>query len=94
MNLSLVSCVRRNASLLFADAGDELVMMNVDAGLYYSLDAIGRRIWELIETPARISEVCDRLLAQYDVTPEACRQQVTEFFDELAAQGIVEVVPH
>ncbi|MDE3197312.1 MAG: PqqD family protein, partial [Acidobacteriota bacterium] len=46
---SAVLC--RNDKILHAPVGaEETVMLSVEAGEYYGLNAVGRRIWELLET--------------------------------------------
>lgn len=85
--------VRKQGDWLAATVGDELVMMSPAAGLYLGLTSVGARIWELIETPAPLDEVCERLLQEYDVTPEACRAEVETFLKDLAKHGAVELDP-
>ena len=36
-------------------------MLNVEQGAYYSLDPIGAEIWTLLEEPASVQELVDRL---------------------------------
>jgi hypothetical protein len=92
MKLNPTSRIHRSAGLLSADAGDELVMMSVEAGAYYSLDQIGRRIWDLIAEPATVGALCARLVAEYEVTPEDCQAQVLSFLDQLAEHRMIEVL--
>jgi len=40
---------RRSEGLLAAEAGDELLMMSVELGLYFNLNAVGSRIWALLD---------------------------------------------
>jgi len=89
MILQAASLISRNPELLAAPAGNELVMLSVDAGHYYGLDPIGRRIWEFLETPATVADICARLVAEYDVEPAQCEADVLAFLDDLLAQGLI-----
>lgn len=81
--------VRREGDWLSATVGDELVMMHPDRGDYLGLTEVGRRIWELIEEPRQLAEICERLEREFEVTPEICRAEVEAFLAELAEQGAV-----
>jgi hypothetical protein len=90
--LSASSKIGRNPELLHAAAGDEMVMLSVEAGNYYGLDPIGRRIWDLLDEPARVSDICARLTAEFQVEPEDCEADVLSFLRELAERRIVNVL--
>lgn len=85
--------VRKQGDWLAASVGDELVMMSPAEGLYLGLTSVGARIWELIEVPAALDDVCARLLDEYDITPEVCRAEVETFLQDLAKHGAVALDP-
>jgi hypothetical protein len=91
MCLSLLSLVGRNRNVLHAQAGDEIVMMSIEAGAYYGLDKVGRRIWEMLEEPINVSDLCAHLTAEYDVAEEICHADVLTFLAELAEHGIIDI---
>ncbi len=84
--------VRRSDSMLSSDLGDETIMMDMEKGLYYGLDAVGTRIWQLVEQPIPVCRLCEELLAEYEVSPEACEQEVAQFLTKMLDSGIVEIV--
>lgn len=90
-DVSLDAVVCRNAAVISTDLDDVVVMMDTDQGLYYELDEIGARIWSLIETARPVAQVCDELLEEYDVTPEACRRDVLGFLARARELNIVEL---
>ena len=55
---------QRADDLLGAAVGEELLMMSIEKGSYFSLNAVGGRIWELLETPISIDELVARLTAE------------------------------
>jgi Coenzyme PQQ synthesis protein D (PqqD) len=90
--LPLTTVICRSESLLFNNIGDEVVMMDIEHGSYYGLEKVASRIWAFTEQPTSVGSVCDRLVAEYDVTPEQCRQEVGAFLSELVGRRIVGVV--
>ena len=91
MSVSLESTVQRNPQIMFTDLDDTVVMMDADEGMYYELDPVGARIWTLLETERSVEEMCALLVAEYDVTPETCRDDVLEFLGRAKELGIVAV---
>jgi len=83
--------VVRKGDLLTTEVDGELIAMSIENGACYGLNAVGTRIWALIEAPRSIDSLCATLLEEFDVTPETCRDQVTELLASLQAEGLVEI---
>lgn len=74
-----------------SDLGDELMMMNIDRGVYIGLNPMGAEIWRLIETPRASDAICAALVDRFEVDPATCRAEVDAFIDKMAARGLVMV---
>ena len=74
-----------------ADLDGEAVILGFAKGVYYGLDAAGARVWNLIQTPRTVDEVCAALVEEYDVDPDRCRGDLFALFERLVAEGLVEV---
>src|SRR5436305_9967129 len=83
--------VQRGREPLFMRLDDDLLSLDPSAGLCYSLNRPGARVWELIETPTTVGAVCDRLECEYEVEQETCLEQVIELLGDLQAVGLVEI---
>jgi hypothetical protein len=70
--------------------GEEIVL-DLESGTYFSLSGVGDRIWEHVQTPSTVGELCDDLCRAYDVEPARVRPDVVDFVAELEAAGLVEV---
>ena len=81
--------IRRKDGWLAAQVGEELVMMSVDSGVYIGLNDIGARVWDLIETPRELSEICLSLSEEFETTPETCRPEVESFLAQLEQRGAI-----
>jgi hypothetical protein len=82
--------VRRTADPVFTRLDDELLALDAQAGRCYSLNTSAARVWDLIEAPTEVSEVCARLTAEYNVGPEKCVSEVIELLGELHDAGLIE----
>jgi hypothetical protein len=82
----------RNNEIISSDMDDETVMMNIEKGEYYGINPIGSRIWELIETPRKVSNICEKLCEEYDVTQEKCNNDVMHFLNHMAEKKIITIV--
>ncbi|MDP8924736.1 MAG: PqqD family protein [Chloroflexota bacterium] len=81
-----------NGSVAGAELGDELVLLNVETGVYFGLDAVGADIWKLLAKGATESEIVDRLLAEYDVEPGRLRAELAAFLAALEDKGLARIV--
>lgn len=90
--LNLESSVKRSSEPLQAGLDGEVVMMSVEKGSYYSLDPVGARIWEFLETPKMVSEVVDELLKVYEVERDVCERETIDFLQSLISEDLAEVV--
>lgn len=91
MTLSRESIVVVSKDQMASDIAGETVILGLTAGRYYGLDAVGARIWQLIQTPTAISEVERAIVSEYEVDPERCRQDLISLLRKMIDAGLVEV---
>ncbi len=91
MPLTPETVVVRSGEPLTAPVDEDLVMLDPRRSVYYGLDPIGRRIWQLLEEPRSVSDVCTALDEEFEVDPETCRADVLAFLEELSDAELVEI---
>ena len=89
--ISLNSTVEAAKEQVSSDLGSEVAILNLKAGMYYGLDAVGARIWELIQGPRTMNEIRDVLLREYEVELECCERELSALLDQLAAANLIKV---
>jgi hypothetical protein len=89
----LDSWVVRSPEPIAAEIGDGLVMLSVQEGKYFSLNATAAAIWRRLAAPMRIGELCDQIVREFDTSREHAIQAVPEFVAKLIEQNIVAVPP-
>ena len=81
----------RVQNMLSTELDQETVLMSIDAGAYYGLEGPAQRIWEILETPLSFSALVDRLVEEYQVSPETCAADLERFLGEMEREGILRV---
>jgi len=89
--LTFRSIVVASKNQLTCDLSGEAAILHVDSGQYYGLDAVGARVWELVQQPRSAREVCDALLEEYDVEPGRCERDLLQLLESLANAGLIEI---
>lgn len=89
--LTLSSTICRSEDHLAAAIDDELVLMSVEKGNYYGLDAIGTDIWQRLDGQVIVSDLCAALGRDYDADAETIRRDVLALLERLMAEGLIEI---
>lgn len=90
--ISLTATVRASADQISCDLAGESVVLSLKNSLYYALDPVGARIWELLQEPRTVASIRDILLDEYDVEAARCEGDLIKLLTELDTQGLLEVV--
>ena len=57
------------------------------------MNLVGSRVWNLLEKPVQVEEICTILMAEFDVDADTCRSQVIDLLTALQAEGLIEFQP-
>jgi hypothetical protein len=91
-HMELDSVVVRVPGVTAAPVGDDLVILNLARDDYVALDVIGRRVWELVEEPRTVADVCASLRSEFEDPAQRIEADVLDFLNELSSEGLVRVV--
>jgi len=91
MPIELNTQVVRKEGLLTAPADKDLVIVSLESNQYIALDEIGRRIWELLETPCQVDELSIQLTKEFSGSGDQITADVLEFLDELNKFGLIQI---
>ncbi len=78
--------------VVFQKVGEETVLLNLEGGVYYGLDPVGSRFWELLLEGGSLRAAFERMVEEYDVTPETLERDLLRLAQELAAKGLIKTV--
>jgi len=74
-----------------SDLAGEAIVLSLRTAMYYGLDQVGARIWELVREPRRVADIRDAIASEYDVELERCERDVLDLLRQLATEGLIEV---
>lgn len=91
IELTLDSTVQIASEVVSCDLVDEAAILNMKDGVYYGLNPVGARIWNLIQKPMKVSDILDTLLDEYDVEKDVCQADLMELLEQLLDKELVKV---
>ena len=71
--------------------GEETVLLHLDSGTYFGLDPVGTRTWQLIQAGKSLSQVCDAIIEEFDVSRQVLEQDVLALARDLVDKKLVSV---
>ncbi len=88
LSTTLVACTDSNLS---CDLKGDTVILNLESGIYFGMNPLGARIWELMQRPITVSDVQRELLKEYDIEPVDCQRDLFKFLDSLRVHKLIKV---
>lgn len=67
----------------------ETVILHRDVGKYYGLNEVGTFIWELLQEPRSVDDLCHEVVEAYGVERERCRNDIEELLVDLAEKDLI-----
>jgi|SRR5271166_3347141 len=72
------------------DLGGEIAILNLKNSVYYGLDPIGARVWQLIQEPTTLAQIRDVLKGEFDVDAAQLEADILDLLEKMAEHGLVE----
>jgi hypothetical protein len=89
MSIGLNDTVVARDGVFATPVDDELVLLDPESGTYFGAGATGELIWRLMAEGAKVSDLCDAVLSEFDVERSTCEQDVIAFINDLADRELV-----
>src|SRR5258708_19048603 len=89
MSLVYQERLRPSLAVRASVSGDGLILLDVDGGLVLSSNAVGARIWQLIEQHRTADEIARQLVDDYAVPADRALRDVHAFVADLKARRLV-----
>ncbi|MEP1422955.1 MAG: PqqD family protein [Erythrobacter sp.] len=72
------------------EVSGELVLLDLNSGQYFGLDAVGARIWELLAgAPRNLSDLCDQIESEFDAPRERIEADLMALAKQLQDQELI-----
>lgn len=70
--------------------GSEMVLLDYDRGIYYGLDPVGARVWQLLAEGTTIDGIVEALAEEYDAARATLQADLETLLRDLEAKELVE----
>lgn len=91
LNIPPTAIISPAKEQIASELGGEAVILSLASGMYYGLNEIGARIWELIQQPCAFNHIFHVLLEEYDVEPDICKQDLMKILVEMEEASLIKV---
>jgi hypothetical protein len=85
--------LRRSTDQVSCDLQGETAILQLSSGVYYGLDPVSTRIWMLLAQPSHVGALIATIVAEFDVDPGRCAQDIAALLEDLEEHGLITVVP-
>jgi hypothetical protein len=75
--------------LVYQELDGEMVILDMHSGQYFGIDAVGSRIWQMLEEKVSPAAMINLLLEEYEIEADLCSQQVVAFLEELEKNNLI-----
>lgn len=73
-----------------AECEGEAVLLHAAKGVYYGLDEVGTRVWQMMRDGKSVDEMVRVLLERYDAEEQRLRADVRQLLADLEREGLIE----
>lgn len=84
--------VRIPEDVIHQKVGEEIVLLNLETGIYYGLDPVGTRLWELLLEHRSLQPLFEIMLREYEVSPEELHRDIEQLIEELQERALLQFV--
>ncbi len=91
MALTLDDPLVKTDDALFRELEAEAVLLNVRTGIYYGLNPVGTRAWQLLSEHQRLAGVVDVMLDEFDVERRVLESDLLALGGQLLDSGLCRI---
>ena len=74
---------------LSQEVNGETVILDLKSESYFGLDAVGTRIWQLLQEHGDVQKVFDAMLEEFDVDANTLASDMKNLIDDLIEKGLI-----
>lgn len=77
--------------VLLEELNDEAVLLNLEDELYFGLDDVGLRFWQLLQEHKNSQDVINHFLQEYSVNEAEAQKDLAKLILELNGAGLLSI---
>jgi hypothetical protein len=71
--------------------GEESAILNLKNSVYYGMNPVGARVWDLLKQPKSVTELRNVLLEEYEVDEVRCGDDLLALLETMRSEGLIEI---
>ena len=88
---------KKSDSIVSRKIADEFLLVPIkqnvgDLESIYTLNEVATRVWELIDGKKKVKEIQDKIVEEFEVTPQEAEKDLTSLLKQLLAVGAIKKV--
>jgi hypothetical protein len=93
MSIAPTTVVKQAKDQLSCNLDDEVAILNMKSTLYFGLNEVGAFIWNSMQEPQPVIEICRAVANRYEIDDAQCQADVVGFLNKLKEAGLIELMP-
>lgn len=90
-DISDTTIIRATRHQVSGKISDDSVILDLNAGIYYGVNSLGSKVWELVQEPCAVGKIVEALLADFEVEHGRCLHDLLEFLADMESRGLIVV---
>ena len=84
--------LKRDEKVTWRTLERDCILLHLTSGFYYTLNDVGRFLWESFDGERKLQDIYEEMLEQYEVDPETARKDMSELIDDLMQEGLLKSI--
>ena len=84
--------IKRTETQVSSPFGEEVAILELKHGIYYSLKSVGAFIWDELKTNKTVAQLSEAIVSGFDVDQSECSADVQAFLEDLIDHNLIEIV--
>lgn len=91
--IAVDSAVCKSTDHIVAEVDHEVILMHTVSGRFFSLTDTGRRVWELLDGPTKVSDIVGKIQSEFDVGLSECESDILDLLNDLQQRTLIIEMP-
>lgn len=89
MEISNDTKFKTTENIAWRNVNDEIVILNLKSGEYFTLNDVGQVIWTAITDEKNVEEIKMKIIDEYDVSKEKATGDIMQFITGMIEEGLL-----
>ena len=88
-SMDLSKSFKRNSRVTWRVLEGDCILLHLDSGVYYTLNSVGRFLWESLDGKRSLSDIHEAMLDRYEADAERVKSDLLEILEDLVREDLV-----